>query len=723
MIVKKKQILNNYNFRTKMIYFRISPSFLIKYTFLLVVSFFTIQSKAQLSAKKQLVVDSLYPIAQNSTNSIDTRLKAYNRCSWATIYQDYNQGLKISSEYLALAKSSNDSNRIAVASHFLGYTQMMLGQFDEANKTILEGLEVSIHNNDYRGIAELYGDLGNLKNKLGQTREALNLYNKGLDTARKHDVIVEQARANINIGKIHENQGNYKLGLATFQEALSICNKNNFGGFKSSIYEHLGDINVSIKEFETADKHYKKALEFSERFKNFNRMIQSLNKLGKLNQELNQLDSALNYYNKALTIASDNNIPVLEAKVRTNLANVNLQLKKYKQAATQINTSINLYNTYKVKEDLDVAFLVAAQVYDGLNQRNQSKYHYQKAYELARQTKNINTLKNASKGLAMAFETEGNQEKSIKYYKEYIQYSNQERDEDGIKEIIRLKIQDDYRQKTIADSISKINEIKLLEAEHDKKEAQSNLKTYIAFSGIGILSLGLIFVGYSFIQKRKSATILTKKNKIISQALSDNEILLKEVHHRVKNNMQVVSSILQLKAKNTDDELAKMALLDSQKRIHSMQMAHQKMYQKGNYKQIDIIEYYKDILNLLLNPIKGPHDIFKINGESLWIDVEQAQALGFIIHELITNSIKYAWDQTQPKRVEIDMLKSDNSIEFQYSDNGKGMPADFDISTTKSFGMKLIHSIATRQLLGTIELKNKNGFNVKLKFNERQQED
>ena len=685
----------------------------------LLIVFFVLQGNAQLTERSRHTIDSLYPIAIDKSNPIEIRCRAYNRIGWATIYQDYHLGLKYSSEYYDLIIANNINNRIPYAAHFKGYTEMMLGDFEAANETYNHGLKVALAINNNNKVAELYCDLGNLRNTMGNTTEALIYHNKSLELAKKNELTVAQARANINIAKIYESQGNYKLSLETFQEALSICQKNKFGGYLSSIYEHLGDINIAIKEFETADKNYKKALEYSERFKNINRIIQSLNKLGKLNEELNNQNSASKYYEKALSIASINNVPALEAKVRSNLASVNLNSKKYDEALIQINTSIHLFKTFNVKEDLDEAYLIAAEVYLGLNERELSTNYYLKSYELAKKSNNINSLKNTSKGLAMAFEYIGNHEKSIKYYKEFIRYSDQKRDEDGIKEIIRLEIYDDYREKIITDSISKISEIKFLEAEYDKKEAQSNLKTYIAFSGIGILSLGLLFVGFSFLQKRKSTAILTKKNLIVRQALSDNKILLKEVHHRVKNNMQVVSSLLQLKSINTTNELAKAALLDSKNRIDSMQLAHQKMYQKGNYEQIDILDYCQDIVTMLLQPIKRSEDNFKVNGESLWIHVEQAQTLGFIVHELITNSIKYAWDNKQPKCIIITIVKNNKEIQFEYSDNGSGMPSDFNPETATSFGIRMINTLTTRQLLGIIKFKNKKGSNVNIKFDAR----
>jgi two-component sensor histidine kinase len=692
----------------------------MKHTSFLLIFFSALQSIGQVTISQQRVIDSAYHIAQNNKNTIEVRLKAYEFCCWKTVYQDFNQGLKISTEYVSLAKTVNQNNTISAAFHFLAHSQMMLGLSDEANKTLQEGLEVSIKNKDFRGIAELYGDLGNLNNNLGKKNEALEYHAKSLEYSKKHNITIEEARAKINIGEIYESQGNYKLSIETFQEALDfITNKNNFGGFKSSIYENLGDVNVTIKEFETAEKNYVKAVEFAKLFHNNNRLINSLNKLGKLNLELNNLNVALQYFNEALDIAIKSNASILEAKVRSNLANINLKQNNLKEALVNINLCIIQFKKLEIKDDLDKAYIIAAKINEELNQKQLSKNYYKEAYDIAKTTNNISTLKIASEGLAIAYEENGDIKNAITYYKEFNLYSNQIRDEDGIKEIIRLELQDVYKGKKLADSINKINEIKILQLDFDKKEAQSKLNSYISFIGIGLLLFLLLFIGYFYNQKRKIAIVLEDKNKVIHEALNDKEVLLKEVHHRVKNNMQIVSSLLHLKSKNTEDKTAKDALVDSKKRIDAMQLAHQKMYQKGNYQQIDILEYFNDIVDLLLTPIKCSEDSFMVTGNELWIDVEQSQALGFILHELMANSIKYAWNNIQAKKVEINISKVKNEIQFTYSDNGKGLPNKFNIETATSFGMKLIQSLVTRQLLGKIELSNTNGFTIIIKFDAR----
>lgn len=689
----------------------------MKYTFFLILFFYSFITYCQVSESQQHAIDSVYQIATNTKNSTEDRLKAYNYCCWKTAYSDYNQSLRNSREYLALAQTTQNYKAICKAFHFLGLSEMMLGEFEKSNKTLEAGLQFSILHRVHRATAELYGDLGNLNNNMGNFDLAITYHQKCLSYAQENNIFVEYARAKINIGEIYKSKGKYKRSFETFQEALEYSENCNFIGFKSSIYESLGDLNLTIKEYKTAEKKYLKAIDFARRLSNSNRLINSLNKLGQLHIKLKSLEKAQIYFDEALHVATTMKASILEAKVRANLANLNLQQNKIYDALDHINLALSQYKKLKIKEDLDQAYIIAAKTHAILKHKKESEIYYTKAYDIAKKSNNITALKNASEGLAITYEESENLLKANRFLKEYNTYSNLVRNDEGIKEIIRFEMQDVYKQKTFIDSIKKINEIKELQFEYDKKEEQNKLRSYLAFFGIGLLLIILIFVAYFYNQKKKVASVLAKKNKIIKDALNDKELLLKEVHHRVKNNMQIVSSLLHLKSHSTTDTIAKEALLDSKKRIDSMQLAHLKMYQKGNYRHIDVIEYFNDIISLLLKPIKKPNDQFIVKGEELWLDVEQTQALGFILHELIANSIKYAWRIGETKKVIISIKKSENTIKFNYKDNGRGLPNDSDFSTTKTFGLKLIKSLSTRQLLGKIELENTNGFSVNIIFN------
>ena len=184
--------------------------------------------------------------------------------------------------------------------------------------------------------------------------------------------------------------------------------------------------------------------------------------------------------------------------------------------------------------------------------------------------------------------------------------------------------------------------------------------------------------------------------------------------------MQIVSSLLLLKSRNSKNAIAQSELMDSKSRIDAMQLIHKRMYQNDNYEQIDIVEYSRDITMLLLAPLDSKEYKFELIGDNILVNVEQSQTLGFIIHELITNSIKYAWPEKVDKRIDIEFFRSDDLIQFTYKDNGIGLDQGFVLERAESFGMKLIESLVTRQLEGDVTMFNDSGSNVIIVFNNRE---
>ena len=201
----------------------------------------------------------------------------------------------------------------------------------------------------------------------------------------------------------------------------------------------------------------------------------------------------------------------------------------------------------------------------------------------------------------------------------------------------------------------------------------------------------------------------------IENSLKEKELLMKEIHHRVKNNMQMVSSVLQLKSTESNNPSVKKELLDSQSRILSMSLAHKKMYEDNNFEQLNVSTYLKEIISTVFNTQKKIVS-FDFTGEDLLINIAQGQAIGFIIHELASNSIKHAWSADDIRNVKVSIQKVNGQITLTYADNGKGVPPDFDIETVSSMGLKLVRSFTKRKLKGHISFLSENGTTVILTF-------
>ena len=197
----------------------------------------------------------------------------------------------------------------------------------------------------------------------------------------------------------------------------------------------------------------------------------------------------------------------------------------------------------------------------------------------------------------------------------------------------------------------------------------------------------------------------------VKLALNEKEILLKEVHHRVKNNLQVVSSILSLQSAYVEDEKILMILAESQNRIKSMSFIHEALYQTKDFSYIDFKEYILNLSNNLIHSyqIYGNLVDLALNVEKVLLNLDQAIPCGLIVNELFSNALKYAFEPNKAGNITIALThNSKDEIKLIVKDNGKGLPNNFDFRKTESLGLQLVTTLV-EQIDGTVNCETKKG--------------
>ena len=222
----------------------------------------------------------------------------------------------------------------------------------------------------------------------------------------------------------------------------------------------------------------------------------------------------------------------------------------------------------------------------------------------------------------------------------------------------------------------------------------------------------MVFSVIRDITERKSAA------EKIESALREKEVLLKEVHHRVKNNMQVVSSMLQLQSGYIRDEEAQTAFRESQRRVEAMSLIHDKLYRSHDLAKIDFGQYVEDLVNKMFAFNTGSSDRVEwtLDIEKVMLDVGYAIPCGLIINELVSNSLKHAFRDGGEVGIHIGMhLARGGRLNLVVSDNGTGFPEGLDFRETKTLGLQLVTSLV-QQLCGEIALDRTGGTSFKIDF-------
>ena len=213
-----------------------------------------------------------------------------------------------------------------------------------------------------------------------------------------------------------------------------------------------------------------------------------------------------------------------------------------------------------------------------------------------------------------------------------------------------------------------------------------------------------------------------KNEKAIVSSLQEKEILLKEIHHRVKNNLQIISSILNLQSSFVHDPKILDILQDSRNRIRSMAMIHESLYRTTNFSSINFSNYIQNISSNLLASFRINEALISFSTDLSSVDLilDQAIPCGLMVNELITNTIKYAFPENRKGEIKIKLQEIENIIYLTVQDNGIGLPEDFNIENLESLGLQLVVSL-TEQLNGNIEIIKSNGTKFLITFEKAKQ--
>ena len=215
-------------------------------------------------------------------------------------------------------------------------------------------------------------------------------------------------------------------------------------------------------------------------------------------------------------------------------------------------------------------------------------------------------------------------------------------------------------------------------------------------------------------------------NTKLQASLDEKEVLLREVHHRVKNNLQVLIYLIDMQSETIKAPEVIHALGDLQGRTRAMSLVHEKLYQSENLAQIDFGEYLTDLTSNLSHALVGDRGILlRVDAKNIFLNVNIAIPCGMIVNELVTNAFKYAFpeDKGMEEECEIRIKFSfqDDEYVLTVSDNGVGLPPELDWRTTDSLGLKLVNIWASYQLGGSIEVNTSNGTAFTIRFTPRKQ--
>ena len=260
---------------------------------------------------------------------------------------------------------------------------------------------------------------------------------------------------------------------------------------------------------------------------------------------------------------------------------------------------------------------------------------------------------------------------------------------------------------------------KTLELENEKiakqlAESKSKFWTALSIGSFLLLALGL----FNYNKIRKKNILISNQKVAIEKSLKEKDTLLREIHHRVKNNLQVVSSLLRIQSSNTNDETAVDALKEGQSRVQSMSLIHQDLYQKENLTSVSINKYFERLSENLFNTYNISRDQITLTKEisQLNLDIDTVVPLGLILNELLTNALKYGFPNDRKGEIKVTMKQVEQELFLEVRDNGIGLPEETD-KKSDSFGLNLVEVLSGKLDAGVRQF-NDGGAVVQLRIKE-----
>tara|TARA_Y100000310_G_scaffold344752_1_gene459257 strand:+ start:3512 stop:5449 length:1938 start_codon:yes stop_codon:yes gene_type:complete len=638
----------------------------VKYSGFLLILLLFVTITFRLSA--QLDLDSLWTIV-NETKSDSIKAIAYTQIGNELAYINPDSGIAIAKISLAFSKSRGFSYRESKSYQFLALCYHVKGQLDSARKYYFKALPVQLLR-DSLGVAGLYNNIGVSYNQEGNYPKSLEFYQKSLDLKLALGQIEASAKTTNNIGIIYFDQKQYSKALEYYNQALELEKQAKDESGMARTLGNIGLVYLEQKMFEQALSHYKKAYVLVESIGLNCRTIYTTNGVGQAFSKLGKLDSAKYYLNKALDDAKECQDPQIQTSTLLELGVIANQEGNISKAESYLLQS----------------------------------------YQIAHESNFTPHFRSASEELYKFYKEHSQPEKSLKYLETAYALRDSLYNEDLITQLTTMELEYAFQKERDSVEYARITE----RLSYDSKIERQNLIQWITIIGL-ILALIIIFVVYRYYRLKNLANQeLTIKNHQITESLAEREVLLQEVHHRVKNNLQVVSSLLHIQSKFLIDEGAKRAVLEGRDRVLSMAFVHQRLYESKNLSRVDIREYLGQLADMLVSTYQVEHDIELVKEiEDLDLDLDTSIHLGLIVNELISNSLKHAFHEIENGIVTVKLKDITDNYQLSVSDNGKGLEDESEL--LKSYGFRIIKSLV-RGLKAELSIETVGGTTIIINF-------
>lgn len=603
----------------------------------------------------------------------------------------------------ALKKETDKNLKLAIIDE-LANTAFQT-DFETALDYAKQGVLLSEKNQNKEWQPKFYEMTGRIHANLLELDSATTYFNKAVNGYKAINNKKGQATTYFKIAWVHKRRGNIEEALKLDLEALklmeAIQDNTGIAGAYSRISE---DLNKQGRHNEALE-YALKTIEISKKNKLNTELVYAYTSAGDTHMYLGFYQEAYNYFNDVLLLAYQQNVSTYDLiNFRNNKANALKRMGKHQEAKIEYETALAKAKEIEYENAIYVITANLGEINLLLGNYNDALKYQLLTVNMQESNGDVSNLTENYEHVSTIYEKLGNYPKALEYQKKarVMRDSTAAIESDKVMSSLLTKYETEKKEETIKAQKAKISQ---------------QQKTQILYITIAVLLtfslLGMFSSMRNIRKKRKKLQVL---NLELETKNKQNELLLKEIHHRVKNNLELVKSLISLQSAQLEDSATKDAMIASQNRVQSMGIIHQKLYQGENLGSIEMKDYFINLSEGILDSFNSEDQIkIECAMEQLELDVDTAVPIGLIVNELLTNALKYAFPENQKGNIQISLLKDKpDTLTLKVVDNGIGKTQGIAPKGT-GFGSQLI-KLLTKQLNGEMKEESHNGTSVLFHF-------
>lgn len=622
-----------------------------------------------------------------------------------------------------LARESSYKTGEAQSQFWQSYLYSARGDYEESLSRMLDALGIFETIGPKRKIGECYAGLGYLYDKLGKPIKSVEEYTNSLNIYIQLNDSSLMADGYNNLGHSYYFLGDYSRAMEQYFTALDIWSSQGDSINIAQAYGSLGLICLSQSNYHEALNYYRLQEQILQRNKNIFELAKAIQNMGVSYNAIKDFHKAIAKYKQSIQLFQGMKFKLGLANAYNNLAQSYLNINQPDSATIYADTAIAYAIEINNQRLIAKNYLLLAQIKYNHKQLSLAQLFFEKAVSISTQIHDLETEKTATRYLSEIYEKEKEYKQALLNRKRYDILVDSLQSRENLKKLTQLELQYRFEQEKHQIEIEKEKEKAVMQANLTRERQFRNS----AVVGSTLLLVVIILIINALRQKRKSNIRLNlkrqeieNKNNLLAEALTEKEALLKEIHHRVKNNLQIVSSLLNIQTEYSQDARIIDAVHESQSRVKAMALIHQLLYQEESFTRINFENYLKQLTKTLGGIFKKDDCkvVTEINAEKVALDIDTSIPLGLIVTELVSNAYKYAFNDSKQGHIMVSLSeKTAHQFELIVTDDGSGMPEDFSLEKASSMGLKLI-KLLSDQIDGKLTFQNKKGATFNLNFKE-----